>query len=123
MPKKGRIVRRAAGDALYAPAIALTLQKELGETHRAVKILMRWTGACERTVKNWLAGSAGPSGENLVALLRHSDAVLDAVLELSGREEMAGALTLSSIRDTLVDGIARIDGLMQAAGGESEPPR
>jgi hypothetical protein len=64
---------------------------------------MRWTGASERTVKNWFAGTSGPSGEHLVALLRHSDTVLEAVLHLAGREQAVAAKKLLDLRDTLVE--------------------
>lgn len=46
---------------------------------------MRWTGASERTVKYWLAGERGPSGDHLIALARHSDAVLFMLFALAGR--------------------------------------
>jgi len=36
-------------------------------------------------VRNWFEGKNGPSGENLMALIRYSDAVLAMVLQLSGR--------------------------------------
>jgi hypothetical protein len=41
----------------YQSAIAAALSIELGNSHRAVKTVMRWTGANERTVKNWLLGA------------------------------------------------------------------
>jgi hypothetical protein len=41
----------------YQMAIAAALKRELGGSHRAIKIVMRWTGVSERTAKNWLAGS------------------------------------------------------------------
>ena len=50
-----------------------------------IKMAMRWTGASERTVKYWLAGERGPSGDHLIALARHSDAVLFVLLALAGR--------------------------------------
>jgi len=37
----------------YADGIAKALHLELGGTHQAVKTMMRWTSANERTVKNW----------------------------------------------------------------------
>jgi hypothetical protein len=64
----------------YARAVAKALRAELGDTHLAIKTVMRWTGASERTVKNWLAGTSGPCGMHLVALVRHSDATLESVL-------------------------------------------
>jgi len=45
---------------------------------------MRWAGASERTVKYWFSGERGPSGDHLIALARHSDAVLYVVLALAG---------------------------------------
>jgi hypothetical protein len=45
----------------YAAAVAHALTRQLGGTHQAVKTVMRWTGASERIVKNWFAGSCGPS--------------------------------------------------------------
>ena len=65
--------------------MAMALHEELGSTNRAIKMAMRWTGASERTVKYWLAGERGPSGDHLIALARHSDAVLFVVLALAGR--------------------------------------
>jgi hypothetical protein len=111
MPKRGTSFPPPRG-AAYAPAIAQTLHKQLGETHQAVKILMRWTGAGERTVKNWLSGRTGPSGEYLLALIRHSDEVLDTLLLLAGRRQIAAANKLVEIRQTLADTVERMDLLM-----------
>ena len=49
----------AHAEMTYPSAIAASLRKELGDTHQAVKIVMKWTGANERTVKKWLAGTNG----------------------------------------------------------------
>lgn len=64
----------------YRTAIAMALHKELDDTHRGIKLAMRWTGASERTVKYWFSGERGLSGDHLVALVRHSDVVLYVVL-------------------------------------------
>lgn len=53
--------------------------------HRAIKTAMRWTGASERTVKYWFAGERGPSGEHLILLTRHSDAIVLVLLALAER--------------------------------------
>ena len=73
VPKTGTNVHLEADVADYRTAIAAALRDELGLTHRAVKTAMRWTGASERTVKYWIAGERGPSGEHLIALARNSD--------------------------------------------------
>ena len=107
LPKKGKILPKRDGrpdpELRYAAAVAAALREDLGDTHRAIKSAMRWTGASERTVKNWFAGTSGPSGEHLVALLRHSDTVLEAVLHLAGREQAVAAKKLLDARDTLVE--------------------
>ena len=93
VPKTGTIVHRDGCQAGYREAVAAALVQELGLTHRAVKTAMRWTGASERTVKYWLSGERGPSGEHLIALARHSDTVLLVVLALAGRrveDDVAG---------------------------------
>ena len=68
VPKMGTIVHLGADQAAYRKAIADTLRRELGPTHQAIKTVMRWTGASERTAKYWLSGERGPSGEHLIRL-------------------------------------------------------
>jgi len=93
----------------YAAEIARALHTELGETHQATKTLMRWTNANERTVKNWLAGSNGPRGEHLVALIKHSDLALAAFLGMAGRPYALTASELPLLRQKLEMAIERID--------------
>jgi hypothetical protein len=102
-PKKGKV---------FPSAIATGLRKQLGETHQAVKTVMKWTGANERTVKNWLAGANGPSGEHLIHLFRHSDEVFDAFLCLAGREHAVVAKKLVTTREALAGAIELIDKLL-----------
>jgi hypothetical protein len=100
----------------YPEAVAAALRVELGDSHRAVKSVMRWTGASERTVKNWLAGTRGPRGEHLVALIRHSNGVLEIVLRLAGREQIIAGKALFDARNVLADMLAQIDSWMNAGG-------
>jgi hypothetical protein len=93
----------------YQSAIAAALSIELGNSHRAVKTVMRWTGANERTVKNWFAGRRGPRGEHLLSLVRHSSAVLEAVLRLAGREQLIAGKMLLDVRSTLLKMLASIE--------------
>ena len=91
VPKTGTDVHLEADIADYRTAIAAALRDELGLTHRAVKTAMRWTGASERTVKYWIAGERGPSGEHLIALAKNSDIVFHMVLLLADRHDGADA--------------------------------
>ncbi|MHA6139902.1 hypothetical protein ACX3YC_21125 [Pseudomonas mohnii] len=93
----------------YAAEIAKALHAELGETHQAAKTLMRWTNANERTVKNWLAGSNGPRGEHLVALIKHSDLALAAFLGMAERPYALIASELPPLRQKLQTAIEGID--------------
>jgi hypothetical protein len=89
------------------------LRAELGDTHQAVKKLARWTGANERTAKNWLAGQNGPSGEHLVGILRNSDQALYALLHLAGRKRFISASKAMAARDCLAKAVREIDALME----------
>jgi hypothetical protein len=107
--KKGIVFPNGENLRPYPSAIAYALRNELGSTHQAVKIIMRWTGAGERTVKNWLAGTSGPSGQHLVDLIRHSDDVLEVLLVLAGRQHIMAAKKLVDVRKTLAETVERID--------------
>lgn len=96
----------------FAEAIAQSLQTELGQSHRAIKTLMRWTGASARTSKNWLAGSCGPCGHHLVKLTRESDAVLATFLSLAGREHHMLLHDLSDLREPLRAAVIALDQVM-----------
>jgi hypothetical protein len=91
--------------------IAAELRRELGDTH-SVKTIMNWTGANERTVKNWLTGRYGPNGEHLIQLFRYSDFVLDAFLRLAGREQTIAQEGLVTLREALAKALTQIDLLM-----------
>ena len=120
-PKKGNVFPNADGEVRlevsYRQTIAAALHRELKGTHRAVKTTMRWTGASERTAKNWIAGSHGPSGEHLISLMRHSDEVLIGLLTLAGRDEAIVALRLVEMRDRLEETRQLIDALIDREGG------
>lgn len=100
-------------DLNYAAIVAAALREELGGTHQAVKTVMRWTGASERTIKNWLAGTSGPRGEHLVVLIRHSDHVLDTILRSADRTQSITAHRFLKARDLLARTVKQIDELMK----------
>jgi hypothetical protein len=106
LPKKGKVLPNRGGrshsEIQYPEAIAAALRSNLGSTHQAIKTVMRWTGASERTVKNWFAAKSGPNGEHLVALVRHSDEVFEALLLLADRKQAVAAKRLIDARDALV---------------------
>ena len=88
--------RHAAGD------------RRRGKLAAGVKIVASWTGANEKTVKNWFAGRYGPSGEHLVALARHSDEVLGTFLALAGRQDLMVAMKLVAAEKAIEELLAAV---------------
>ncbi len=101
----------------FIAVIAETLRDAFGGSGMAIKTVMTYTGAGERTVKNWFGAKNGPNGENLIELVRHSDEVLEAFLLMSGRENILTAKKLVDARSTLAEIFELIDRLQP-----SEPP-
>jgi hypothetical protein len=122
LPKKGTALHptEGAGEPRvdYAGAIAVALRQELGTTHQAIKSVMRWTGAGERTVKYWFAGTRGPSGEHLISLARHSDAIVDLFLRRAGRPHHASAFRLMEARDKLGE---LLEAIQSIVGEDADP--
>lgn len=81
-------------EAAFAALIADALRRDFGSTPAHVKHIARLTGANARTVQNWLNARNGPSGAGLVVLMRHSDAVVTAVLALAERTDLQRAASL-----------------------------
>jgi hypothetical protein len=100
-PKTGRRFPAREQQADYASSISGALRSQLGNSHQAIKTLMRWTGANERTTKNWLSGVNGPSGEHLIEIMRNSDLVFESVLELADRKVVLSHRKLEDVRDAL----------------------
>ena len=93
----------ASGNYDFAMVIAETLHQTFGGTHAAIKTVMAFTGARERTVKNWFQSKNAPNGENLVELARHSDEILEVFLLMAGRGDVLCAKKLVDARDKLVE--------------------
>lgn len=101
LPKKCKVLPNEpveGSEIDYAIQISEALKKELGRSHRATKTVMRWTGANERTVKNWITGTRGPSGGYLVALIRNSDEVMESILHMANRPQ---AVAIARIPDVV----------------------
>ncbi len=109
-PRSSDTVEESDGYA-YTAVIAETLREAFGGSGRSVKTVMAYTGAGERTVKDWFEGKNGPNGENLVELLRHSDEMLEALLLMAGREDILAGKLLVDAHDKLVEMLEIIDQL------------
>jgi hypothetical protein len=103
-PKRGKDDRNFnVDDRAFAIKIASALKAELkGQTSRA-KVVARWTGANERTVKNWILGRYAPSGRHLVVLAQHSDQVLNAILSMADRQDLHLAQKVDDLRRKVIE--------------------
>ena len=104
-PQKGKFFPKengyngTAGDPTsgdFVEEIAAALKRSLGNSRAGVKTVAAWTGANEKTVKNWFSATYGPSGAHLIALARHSDEVLSTFLTMAGREDLMVAIKLAA---------------------------
>lgn len=107
--KTGNVLPSKEAKQAFTAMISQTLVEELGLTHQAVKTAIRWTGASERSVKHWLAGTHAPQGPHLLALMRHSDRILGTLLTAAGRRDVLLAVELSTLREKLIDIVSLID--------------
>lgn len=85
-PKEGNIEPKGC-DPLV-DEISNTLKRSLGNSRAGIKTVATWTGANEKTIKNWFGGKYAPSGSHLISLVRHSDEILSMFLTMTGREEL-----------------------------------
>lgn len=100
---KSAAKRAVAKDFDFTAVIAETLRETFGGTAVAVKTVMAYTGAGERTVRNWFDGKNGPNGNNLVSLARNSDEVLEVFLLMADRGDIVAAKALVDAREILVE--------------------
>lgn len=99
----------------FSKAVSGALREEYGGTHAAVKTVVSVTDANHRAVKNWFDAKNAPRGHHLIELLRHSDCILEMVLEASGRREILLGKKLIDSREALVRMVAFIDQLVAVA--------
>jgi len=123
-PKKGKFFPKEneyenIGDqtnGCFAEEIASALKRSLGDSRAGAKTVAAWTGANEKTVRNWFSGTYGPSGVHLIALARHSDEVLTTFLSMAGRKDLMVAVKLATAEQAIAD---LLDAVRQL-GGDAE---
>jgi hypothetical protein len=111
-PKKGKSFPKRGGgggsdfnldDHGFAMKIGLALRAELKGRNSRAKLVVGWTGANERTVKNWISGRYAPCGRHLVVLAQHSDQVLNAILSMAGRRDLLLAQEVEDLRRKVLE--------------------
>ncbi|WFN88392.1 hypothetical protein [Agrobacterium pusense] len=114
-PKKGKSFPSASGgdgvsidDLTFAMVISLALRRAVDDTHLNIKTVVKWTGANDRTVKNWFSGRYGPSGDHLMVLANHCDEVMEAIIRMAGRKSLLVAVRLDDVERRLSAALALI---------------
>ena len=111
-PKKGKSFPKRDGnggadfsldDHAFAMKIASALKAELKDRNSRAKVVAGWTGANERTVKNWILGRYAPCGRHLVLLARNSDQVLNAILSMADRQDLHLARKVDDLRRKVIE--------------------
>jgi hypothetical protein len=102
----------------FADVIAKALKADFGGSPAVIKTISRLTRTNQRAVRNWFEGRNGPSGEHLMTLMRHSDEVLHAVLDLSGHGDLALTGSLSDLKAQLLALVKMIDDLKNRRDSE-----
>lgn len=114
-PKKGKILpKQYRADGSFAVLVARVLRRSVGERSSAIKIVARWTGAGERTVKNWFSGQNGPSGDYFLELVRNCPDMLDEFLAAAGQTERLSGINIRRARLALVSALLNLDKVMEA---------
>ena len=106
---KSPVKIEAGSNSTFVTEISDALHSAFGGSGKSIKTVMRYTGAGERTVKNWFEAKNGPSGENLIKLVHHSDEILEKLLLLAGRDDILAGKLLVDAKDKLVEMIEIIN--------------
>lgn len=92
----------------FAEMVSTVLRHSVGGRPSALKLVARWTGASERTVKNWFSGSCAPNGDHFRELVRHCPEMLEAFLMSVGRQDHVILTKVGQVEAALMDALAAI---------------
>ncbi len=84
------------------------LRRAYGGRHSAVKLVALAIGVNERAVKSWFDGKNGPSAENLLQPVVHSDAVLLSFLRMAGKQDAVLAMEFDRLTKALEVALSEI---------------
>ena len=128
-PKKGKFFPSRNGHApavavqhagSFAGEIAAALRRSAGKGSAGIKIVANWTGANEKTVKNWFSGRYGPSGAHLAVLVQRSDEVLTTFLVMAGRQDLMAAVKLAAAEEAIIELLAAVRSITRIDEGVTD---
>ena len=126
-PKSGkpfpRRHRPSPGTRTFARLVSTALKASLRGQVSSIKIVAGWTGANERTVKNWFAGSRAPSGDHFLGLAENSPAVLAAFLAAINRNDCLVMAEIESARAKVEAALVALEAVRSAHPTAAEVKR
>ncbi len=93
----------------FARLISTALRTSLKGQSSKVKTVALWTGANERTVKNWLSGERAPSGDHFLGLAANCPAVLAAFLAAIRRNDCLVMADIEEARAKVAAALAALE--------------
>ena len=111
-PKTGKYLP-GDDEISFAAMVSTVLRGALGDRPASVKQVARWTGAGERTVKNWFSGSCAPRGHHFRGLVRNCPEMLEAFLNSAGRADRLAFSRIEEARQGLRQALAVLDLMAQ----------
>lgn len=118
--KTGNFLRGASGgsgEEAFATMVASVLRGQFGDRPAAIKVVARWTGANERTVKNWFGGHCAPRGHFFRSLVLHCPEMLDAFLLSVGSGDRLTSAKLMEAQRVLREALALVETLTSEVTG------
>lgn len=107
-PKTGKFLQDS-DEVSFAAMVSVVLRGTLGDRPASIKQVARWTGAGERTVKNWFSGTYAPRGHHFRGLVRNCPEMLDAFLASIGRRDHLAFARVEEARERLRQALAVLD--------------
>ena len=127
-PKSGKVFpgkhRHTPEARTFARLVSTALKASLRGQVSSIKIVAGWTGANERTVKNWFAGNRAPSGDHFLGLAENSPAVLAAFLAAINRNDCLVMAEIESARSKVEAALVALEAVraLHLAAAETRGP-
>ncbi|WP_018897866.1 hypothetical protein [Rhizobium sp. 2MFCol3.1] len=121
-PYAARGKRGLIDELKFATVISLALERAVEDTQLNVKTVVGWTGANDRTVKNWFSGRYAPLGHHLMLLATHCDDVMEAIIMMAGRDSLLVAVSLDDVERRLTAALALVRSVQATGLGADTVP-
>lgn len=106
---------------LVSTALRASLRGQGGQAS-SIKTVARWTGANERTVKNWFAGDRAPTGDHFLRLAANSPGALAAVLAAIHRNDCLVMADIEEARAKVAAAPVALDAVRAVQTETTTPP-